>query len=298
MATLDVLIPHFNDSHGLDLSLASIARQTWGGSLRVIVVDDGSCADELAQAEQVILASPLEIDLIKSAQNEGRPVTRNTLLDAAEAPFLAWLDAGDIWYEGKLQAQFHCIYQMIHAGIDLDSIWVTCNYDWKWEGRRRYKVQQNVGGDQLKDLFVGDKLRAYLWTLLGTRAAFNLTSRFDERLPRLQDLDYFISFVRAGGRIVAPEGTASHCCYLKSDVGRNASEIRACYATIFNKHKASLMGYGPQVTRRVRAKSDFVVARFAANNAAPILAAQYKLNAFINDPKYALYRLKTSLMRG
>lgn len=295
MAKLDVLIPHYNDSSALAMSLESVEIQTWAGSQRVIVVDDGSDPVELKKAEQAILQSPLNIELIKSSENLGRPKTRNKLLDAADAPFLAWLDAGDVWYKDKIQTQFNCLYSLVHKGDDVDAHWVTCNYDWKWEGKRRRQVSQIARGDQLKELFVGDKLRAYLWTLLGTRKSFEAAARFDERLTRLQDLDYFISFVRSGGRLVTPGNSNSLCCYFKSDIGRNAAEIRGCYDTIFDKHNAALLGYGPKFTGRAKSKADFVAARFAKSNSEHGLALSYKLSAFKSDPRFALFRLKKSL---
>ncbi|MFT7045277.1 MAG: glycosyltransferase involved in cell wall biosynthesis [Celeribacter sp.] len=298
VATLDVLIPHFNDPEALLMSLESVEQQTWEGSLRVIVVDDGSHKDQLHQVEEIVQSSALDIKLIKSPENKGRPVTRNKLLDAADAPFLAWLDAGDVWYPNKIKTQFDCIYKLTLEGVDIDALWVTCHYDWKWEGRRRRKVSQITQGDQLRELYTGDKLRAYLWTLLGTRKAFEMAARFDERLPRLQDLDYFISFVRAGGKLVSPDTDDSLCCYFKSDIGRNAAEIRNCYTTIFDKHHASLLPMGPKFFKRVKSKADMVAARFAKNNSEHWLAIGFRLTAFTNDPKYALYRLKKSLTQG
>ncbi|PTQ74997.1 glycosyltransferase family A protein [Celeribacter persicus] len=295
---LDVLIPHYNDAAALDMTLQSIEAQSWKGKLRAIVMDDGSDKEELAHAEKVILNSALKIEFMKSPENRGRPVTRNKLLAAADARFIAWLDAGDVWYKHKLQDQFNTIYQCVYAGEDLNRIWVTCNYDWQWMGRKRRKVTQTTSGDQLKNLFVGDRLRAYLWTLLGTRESFNLVGGFDERLPRLQDLDYFISFVRGGGRLVNTGQSEPLCCYFKSDVGRNAQEIRDCYDTIFNKHGPALGRYGHGFRRRSHAKADFVAARFAENNKRPLMALKFWLQAFGSDPRYALYRTKTSLQKG
>jgi glycosyltransferase involved in cell wall biosynthesis len=298
MATLDVLIPHYNDADALAMSLETVERQTWGGDLKVIVVDDGSVKKSLKAAEGAICNSPLDIDLVKSPENCGRPVTRNKLLEASDAPFVAWLDAGDTWYPEKTQAQFDTIYRMSAEGLDIDTHWVTCNYDWKWEGKRRRKVYQSTDGDQLRDLFVGDRLRAYLWTLLGTRKSFDLTSRFDERLLRLQDLDYFISFVRAGGRLVSPDHSGALCCYFKSDVGRNAQEIRGCYDTIFHKHAPSFSSFGPQFVRRAKAKADLVAARFAKNNHERARTLGYQLSAIKTDPRFAAFRAKKSLSKG
>lgn len=289
---LDILIPHYNDPKALALSLGSIAAQTWRGKMRAIVIDDGSAPDHLKAAQKVVADSKVDIEFIRNPENLGRPKTRNRLLDASTAPYIAWLDAGDVWYPNKIERQFETLFRLHYEGQDIDSIWVTCNYDWKWEGRRRRKVNQNVTGDQLEALFVGDRLRGYLWTLLGTQASFRMVDRFDERLTRLQDVDYFIAFVRGGGRLVVPEQDDPLCCYFKTDVGRNAREIRDCYSTIFAKHKPALGKYSAAFNRRTQAKADFVAARFAENNRKRWLSMSYRLNALVTDPRYALFRAK------
>jgi len=295
---LDVLIPHYNDADQLDFSLRSVADQTWRGDLRVIVVDDGSDKDQLSRAEKVIIDSDLNIELIRCPENQGRPKARNTLLDASDARFVAWLDAGDVWYPTKLQTQFNRLYKLDYEGADLNSTWVTCNYDWQWTGRRRRTVKQDTTGNQLHDLFVGDRLRAYLWTLLGTRASFMMANRFDERLTRLQDLDYFISFVRGDGVLVSTDTAKPLCCYFKSDIGRNATEIRKCYTTIFDKHRAPLEALGPRFVRRAKAKADFVAARFAKSNGDRLRALSYHMDALRTDPYYVAHRVKKSLRKG
>lgn len=295
---LDVLIPHFNSAKDLEISLESVAAQTWKGSLRVIVFDDGSTADMFARVERIVAQSPLDIKLLRSEDNLGRPKARNALLSAAGNRFVAWLDAGDIWYPEKIQRQFDQLYKLHLEGVDINSIWVTCHYDWQWEGRRRRKCVQDTHDDQLHRLFSGDRLRAYLWTLLGTRQAFMLASRFDERLLRLQDLDYFISFVRAGGRLVSAETSQPLCCYFKSDIGRNADEIHKCYDTIFAKHAEAINQYGPKYARRIRAKSDFVAARFAFNNGDRVRGLGYRVQALLTDPYYSAFRAKKYLLKA
>src|SRR3546814_20664979 len=78
-------------------------------------------------------------------------------------------------------------------------IWITCNYDWAWVGRKKKKLAQKTEQDQTKALLMGSSLRAYLWTLLGTAETFKNVGWFDERFPRMQDLDYFLRFLNHGG---------------------------------------------------------------------------------------------------
>ena len=72
-------------------------------------------------------------------------------------------------------------------------------------------------------LLIGTDLRAYLWTLLSRADTLRNVGWFDERLPRLQDLDFFLRFALKGGRIVAPETNEALCIYHKTDLGRSAT---------------------------------------------------------------------------
>lgn len=292
---LDVLIPHYRDPEGLALALDSVAGQDWlaGGTnrLRVIVVDDGSPELDLAAARaaceafartsgQAVLFDALPV-------NQGRPAARNRLLDLAGAPYLAWLDAGDIWYPPKLSVQFAHIAALEVRGADPARLWVSCAYDWDQGGRRR-TLRQQVAGDQLGAMLIGDNLRAYLWTLLGRAEAFRIAGRFDARLLRLQDLDYFLTFLRAGGEIVVPPETDPLCCYFKSDIGRDAVQVAAGYQLILAK-SAPVIHFYPRAFRQALAhKAWMLPARFARSNGDWRAEAGYLARAALANPGLSL----------
>lgn len=296
---LDVLIPHYADPEGLDAALDSIAAQDWladpANRLQVIVVDDGSAADVFAEVEAICARFRTEsgqaLRLDRLARNMGRPIARNRLLDLACAPYLAWLDAGDIWYPGKLRAQFAHLAALEATGHDPARLWVSCTYDWD-QGARRVARVQKVAGDQLAELLTGDHLRAYLWTLLGRAEAFAIAGRFDAQLPRLQDLDYFLTFLRAGGVItVPPEPTLVPqplCCYFKSDLGRDARHIAAGHARIMARHAPCIGQYPRAFRARIHQKGLLLAARFARSNGARLLAARYVAAAVFVSPLRSL----------
>jgi glycosyltransferase involved in cell wall biosynthesis len=270
-SSLEVLIPHYNNPVGLAASLASVAVQGWGGRITALVVDDGSPAEEWAAVQTVCAqatrgsVADFSVRLIRQEQNLGRPRTRNRLLAEARAPWLAWLDAGDLWYPSRLSVQFAHLAEQMRAGADPHSLWVSCSYDWEQAGRVR-SLHQEVSGDQICELLAGDRLRAYLWTLLGSARAFRMAGLFDERLPRLQDLDYFLSFVRGGGKIAVPPGNMPLCRYFKSDEGRSPREVRESYHLILNKLAPVTARYGSGVQARLRFNAEMLAARFAGAN--------------------------------
>lgn len=299
MATLDILIPHYNDPEGLVLSLRSIVRQRWAGDKRIVIADDGSTgamrravhaiADDFRQHDSD--ESPLSIDLLFNESNRGRPFTRNVLLDAIDSRYVAWLDAGDEWYPRKLSSQFKHLNNVEAAHLTTP-VWVTCNYDWAWNGGRKRRIVQKADQDQHQALLIGTNLRAYLWTLLGTAESFKCVGWFDERLPRMQDLDFFIRFVSHGGAIRNIKGDDAYCVYHKSDTGRNADEVRACNALIYDKHRVIFNRYGDNFCRMRLYKMEMLAARFAQNNREQMKTRRYFWNAFKHKPLVFLDHLR------
>lgn len=281
---VDVLIPHFNDADGLRATLASVAAQTWEGPVRLVVVDDGSTREQLAQVRAML--GDASAELLENQRNRGRPYTRNRLLSAIDSPWVTWLDAGDIWYPQKLEAQLERACELAHAGKRLDDHWITCDYDWKWQGRPLHVVVQEIGGDSLSKLLVGKELRAYLWTLLGSAQSMRKAGAFDEQLPRMQDLDWFVRFISAGGVIDKPRSVSPLplCRYEKTDSGRDCAEIHRCNLYLLDKHAALLEKFGASYLRERKIQADLLALRFAKNNGDYTAAAGYVLLAAARDP--------------
>lgn len=292
MTRIDVLIPHYNDSEGLALSLRSVAAQDWGGRFRVVVADDGSAPGHVAAVEKALEGMPFDSELVRLPHNRGRPFVRNALLDQIDSPFVTWLDAGDEWYPEKTSRQLELA--STSTGLRApDHFWITCDYHWLWQGavKRRHLVQ-NTEGDQLKKLLIGRQLRAYLWTLLAPAMAFKSVGWFDERLPRLQDLDYFIRFKLKGGIILKPEIPEPLCVYHKSDIGRRADQIRACQAYIYEKHRVLYRKQGPRFERIRLYDMERHAARFAYNNGDRWTTAKYVGRAIALRPLHSILNFR------
>ncbi len=283
---IDVLIPHYCDVDGLVRSLETVASQTCDERLRVIIVDDGSDRMVFESLLRAVASHPGEVVVERNDQNRGRPFTRNRLVELARAPYLAWLDSGDLWYQDKLKLQMERYAELASLGVDCSSTWITCDYDWRWSGQQARLVEQDVDGDQLRELFLGKKLRGYLWSILAPTESFKQIGPFDEQLPRMQDLDVFIRFVAGGGRLEKPRlpSPRALCLYEKSDVGRNAAQIRACNDRLFDKYAPLYRNYGRGFVRQAQVNADLLSVRFAKNNGDRGLAAYYLGRALLRDP--------------
>ncbi len=292
MATLDILIPHYNDVEGLDLTLRSIAAQTWPGEMRVVIADDGSAAEKLQAARSLAESFARPVTFIENHRNRGRPYTRNVLLDAMDSPYVAWLDVGDEWYPEKLAIQFEALVRA-EAETPGDALWMSCHYHWKWTDNQSYRKKlQKTDQDQLRALLIGTELRAYLWTLLARAETYRNVGWFDERLPRLQDLDFFLRFALKGGRILEPGVAEALCIYHKSDLGRSADQIRQCNAYIFDKYRVLYNRYGQKFRRTRLYHMEMHSARFAANNFDHRLANEYVWKAARARPRLFLRHLR------
>jgi glycosyltransferase involved in cell wall biosynthesis len=92
---LSVLIPAYDNGAALDLTLASLARQTLPvDEFDVVVADDGSAEPLAAVTERH--AGRLHLTYLRSERNRGRAANRNLAATAARAGVLLFLDADTV----------------------------------------------------------------------------------------------------------------------------------------------------------------------------------------------------------
>jgi glycosyltransferase involved in cell wall biosynthesis len=101
---VSVLTPAYNAAETINQAVASALAQTVA-DIEVIVVDDGSARPVSEALECVPDESGRDkrVRVIRTARNRGVGAARNTALAAARAPFVAQLDADDIWRKTHLE---------------------------------------------------------------------------------------------------------------------------------------------------------------------------------------------------
>jgi glycosyltransferase involved in cell wall biosynthesis len=98
-----VIIPARNAASSIARTLKSVEWQTLAPS-RVLVVDDGSSDSTTEVVKRFSASSGLDISLLHTG-GRGAGAARNEGLAQVSTPYVAFLDADDIWYPTKLEHQ-------------------------------------------------------------------------------------------------------------------------------------------------------------------------------------------------
>ena len=101
---ISVIIPTFGGGARIKTALDSLLNQTWT-NIEVLIVDDGSAAEELNQLREVVAAYDERVRLIKLDENNGAYVARNAALQQARGKFITVHDDDDWSHPHKLQIQ-------------------------------------------------------------------------------------------------------------------------------------------------------------------------------------------------
>ncbi|MCO5059283.1 MAG: glycosyltransferase [Rhizobiaceae bacterium] len=198
MTAVSVVIPVFErQAQGIEALRSALAQI--GAKDEIVIVDDGS--REPFWLPDYAAADP-RVTLIRHEINRGAAAARNTGIKAALGTWIAFLDSDDLWLPGKLDVQ-RALALEASQGQDL------------WAIATGFRRLDAVNGGRGEDLLPvpASTIRQFAsgcWfapgsTVLLPASAFDRLGGFDTSLGRLEDLDWFLRFGIAGGRLaVAP----------------------------------------------------------------------------------------------
>ncbi len=193
-----VVIPAYNCAGTVAETLDSVLAQNHAAT-EVVVVNDGSRDETL----QVLRRFGDRIRVIDQP-NAGPPAARNTGLRAARGEYIAFLDADDVWVQGKLAAQA----RHLDANPDVGTVFTDWHV-WKPEPdgsfRRRPAIEARHVDDRMDPALSGWLYTRLLFTseLLTSTVMMraSLVQRigdFDPRLWNGDDYDYWLRASREG----------------------------------------------------------------------------------------------------
>jgi glycosyltransferase involved in cell wall biosynthesis len=166
--------------------------------IEVIVVDDHSSVPFALPPD---LDSPVPIKIIRLDGNCGAAAARNAGIAAASGEWIAFLDSDDTWMPDKLSRQMAFI-----GGDRTDPRICYATGFTRIDTFKRNEPEAlfPIPADSI-DTFAAGCWFAPGSTAILHRKAFDLVGGFDPSLRRLEDLEWFLRFGLAGGRLqVAP----------------------------------------------------------------------------------------------
>lgn len=188
---VDVIIAVFNGTRHIEAALASVFAQTLQPA-QVIVVDDGSVDGSVDLLRTCAFADRISI---VGRPNGGQSAARNTGLESATAPFVAFLDQDDVWYPDHLAVLLSLLLREPAVGwaysdfdeIDANGLLVT---------RRFHKAHGLVHPrTSLADL-IGQDLMVLPSATVVRSDMLRAVGGFDEELSGYEDDDLFIRMFR------------------------------------------------------------------------------------------------------
>lgn len=221
--SVGVIIPVYNRPDGAAAAVKSILDQNLPAA-QIVIVDDCS-RPPLSLPPS--LSDDSRITIRRLENNSGASAARAKGLESIGTSHVAFLDSDDVWAPGKLSNQVQLLQSLGHP----DMTAVSCG--WRWANGGGSKTRRPRASAALADFVSG------CWfcpgsTILMSVADLARIGGFDPALRRLEDLDLFIRFARAGGRLAVVPGIEAAIRRgrnaTKQEVDRAAGLLRAKYS--------------------------------------------------------------------
>ena len=202
MAQISTIIPVFNRQTSAERALRSALEQDVADQ-EIVIVDDSS-----QPPFQVPVALAKEnVRVIRHPDNRGAAAARNTGVEAAQGSWIAFLDSDDYWLPQTLLPRL-AMAERVHAITPSALAAYAAGFMLYNElsGRRETRIPRP--SDNPLHFASG------CWfspgsTMLLRKEVFQQVGHFDPLLRRLEDLDWFLRFALAGGRLESWPDTAA-----------------------------------------------------------------------------------------
>ena len=139
------MIPAYDMETFLGRALQSALGQTYP-HLEIIVVDDGSTDDTRSIAERFADTDPRV--RVVSVANGGVAAARNLGTEMAATPYVAYLDADDLWHPEKIARQVAALAAYGHQGE-----WAGCYTLSRFIGLEDQVLANDTSADARGDFF-------------------------------------------------------------------------------------------------------------------------------------------------
>lgn len=191
MPRVSITIPTFNSARFLGRAIDTALYQTYT-DYEVIVVDDGSTDG----TRDLVTQFGDKIRYVYQ-DNRGLSSARNLALSHARGEFIAYLDADDMWYPGKLEKQVEFLDAHKECGFVHSEFALIDEADSVIHRRFNLETQRETP-EGYCTLSLLRQCHIRIPTVLERRACFERVGRFDGRLKACQDYLHWIRVAMEG----------------------------------------------------------------------------------------------------
>jgi glycosyltransferase involved in cell wall biosynthesis len=193
---VSVIIPAYNVARYIACAVNSALNQE-SVELEVIVVDDGSTDRTVAESEEI---KDSRLRIVRQ-ENGGGAKARNTGIERATAPYIAFLDGDDFWDHSKLAT--HITFLNEHPEVDLTFSY-SCVVDER--GRQLGRLSRAVKGKVSFRSLLIENVISNGSAVVMRREALRSAGVFDAELTTAEDHDLWlrVSLLRPGNTYCIP----------------------------------------------------------------------------------------------
>lgn len=275
---ISIVIPTYGRADMLSRALQSVTAQT-DTDFEIIVVDDGSPADEARSIANLVAKTP-KCRLLINETNRGAPFSRNRAVENATGTIIATLDSDD-WWESERLAKHRAAHQQNAISLSYNpTLMVGLGAD----GREKLVCNEPpVFPDNLR-------LSGALWNFLGgcssvcfNRDRFLAVGGFNEGLLSCQDWDLWYRMGLDGGGVIFVSDTLTHQDWgLHERISTTRTKVDEGHKQLFNLIRSS--NWSPQEFRLIRAHHERVKARIDKDFGKPFGAVLKAIKSFLIRP--------------
>lgn len=269
---IDVVIPVFNGQRYIAKALQSVQSQTLPVS-RIIVVDDGS-TDATVRAVEDLMRGDERIVCLKRP-HEGVSAARNAGIAASSAPFVAFLDADDIWLPEKLERQLAAFERGGGEVGFVHSSYFFINADGDPLPGNNIVPPKQRGDIFMPLLLDGYVLSGSASSVVVRRDVLDKAGHFDAQLFHGEDWDLWIRLAHISKVDFTPDAVVGIRVHNESAQRRRQVD-REIY--FFNQHLLVYDKWEQAISGDQRLKKN--LARHACNLALPLLRKPWRAQAF------------------
>ncbi len=176
---IDVIIAVYNGEKYIEEAIVSVQKQSWE-NVNIIVADDGS-TDGTLSIIKFLSESDNRIKILR-LEHKGVSATLNAAINFSTAPYVAFLDADDLWHEEKLKKQMHSLEQ---NEVDI----CFCLLE---------EFEDSNDGELRTHRKRLDPMKGYSKTaFLGKRSIFETFGLFDEHIAIGDFVEWYSRIIRA-----------------------------------------------------------------------------------------------------